>query len=177
MTLQAENSGLKKNLKIYMALGVFALAAIAAQFYFSGSVNGSEKGAEAAWNKRCDKSHKICEITQSVIVKESGARIMEFTIGYPEDANGEARGIMLLPLGILVDRQLMLKIDTGNNYAFNVRQCTKSGCFAYIDVKDELLSAMRKGNKLKISFVTMQGQNVLMELSLKGFTKALKSIR
>ena len=80
---------------ILVAGATFVLAnAFAAGKETKPAADASGK-SEALWTVRCqeeDKTREHCEVFQRLIVKETGARVAEFAIGFPEDkalARGE----------------------------------------------------------------------------------------
>lgn len=132
---------------------------------------------ETGWTKRCqDKDKKQCEIFQLLAVKDSKARVAEFALGFPEEKN-IGRGGVILPLGILLEDGVTLKIDEGKPYLFKVRYCANDGCVAFLKVDDTLLSSLQKGKQITLSMKSATGQNINLVLSLSGFGKALSDIR
>lgn len=142
-----------------------------------------EKAASAPasgdlWTVRCqesDKAKEHCEVFQRLIVKESGARVAEFAIGFPEKKDA-ARGVVVLPLGILLQPGVEMKIDEGKAYAFKVRYCTQAGCFAYVNLDQALLDLMKNGEVARFVFKSADGKDVNLSMPLTGFGKALKEI-
>ena len=63
-----------------------------------------------AWKVRCDDKNEKCEIFQRYVIKETGQRIAEFAVGYPQ-SNQSAVGVVILPLGIKVNQPIQVKID------------------------------------------------------------------
>ena len=102
-------------------------------------------------------------------------RFVEAAIGFPKDKK-TARGIFIAPLGILLQAGMQLQIDDGQVYKFQVRYCDNGGCYGYVDLNDQLLAAMGKGQKLKLKFMTLAQKNMNVEVSLKGFSDAIKEI-
>lgn len=130
------------------------------------------------WTVRCqesDKAKEHCEVFQRLIVKESGARVAEFAIGFPEKKD-LARGVVVLPLGILLQPGVEMKIDEGKAYAFKVRYCTQAGCFAYVNLDKDLLGLMKSGTAARFVFKSADGKDVNLSMPLTGFGKALKEI-
>lgn len=137
----------------------------------------SEEASNAsAWTVRCqEKDSDHCEIFQRLIVQETGVRVAEFAVGFPEGKSA-ARGVMILPLGILLPDGVQMQIDDQPPFKFKVRFCAKDGCFAYLNLNETVLDFMRKGNTAVVTFKTLQGQDMDFPISLKGFTKALADI-
>ena len=134
------------------------------------------------WFERCNKEVDAktprrgnCEIFQRLVHNETGARILEFAVGYPPGKT-DARGIISLPLGILLQKDMHMKVDDLPAFGFKVRYCDPNGCYAYLNMADAVLEKLRKGSKITVSFESVKPQKVEVELSLKGFGKALEKI-
>jgi invasion protein IalB len=110
-----------------------------------------------------------------LIVKDTGQRVVEMAVGFPKDKQN-ARGIVIAPLGILLQPGVQMKIDDREAFKFHVRFCDTAGCFAFIELNDKVLSAMKAGQKIVLIFQSIDGKSVNVELSLKDFAKALAAI-
>lgn len=135
---------------------------------------------ERGWTKRCleqpkgSTAPKNCEVFQRADIKESGLRLAEFAIGFPEekDKKDAVRGVVALPLGILLENGISMKIDDGKPVMFKSRYCTAAGCFSYISVDKALIASMKKGKNIVFQFKTSEGQDVNLIMGLQGFDKA-----
>ncbi|MCK5517838.1 MAG: invasion associated locus B family protein [Alphaproteobacteria bacterium] len=135
---------------------------------------------ERGWVKRCSEESKDCEIFQRIDVKKSSMRIAEFALGFPHKngaKKGNARGVVILPLGILLEKGITMKVDSGLPSVFKISTCTKQGCFLQIDVSKNLIDMMKKGNLVYFIFESADGRKVNLVMSLAGFSKALRSIQ
>jgi invasion protein IalB len=136
---------------------------------------------EKGWELRCpDKStdQKGCEVFKRLETKVSAMRVVEVAIGFPPDKvqKGSARGVIILPLGIMLQSGATMKIDDGKPFAFTSRFCTAAGCFSLINISPALLDTMQKGKKLSLSFKTPDEKDAHVVMDLTGFEKALKKI-
>ena len=147
----------------------------------------SNEVVERGWKQRCPKQNllqklkkKQCEVFQRIDVKESSMRVAEFAVGFPSEKTlekGAARGVVILPLGILLEQGVEMKVDTAKPLAFKSRYCTNAGCFSYLNLSKDLLDFMKKAKTVTFVFKTSEGQNVNLIMSLNGFEKALKGIQ
>jgi invasion protein IalB len=133
------------------------------------------------WFTRCEPAAKEgaakqCEAFQRLMIKESQQRIAEFAVGFGEDKSGAARGVFILPLGILLSEGVQMQIDEGKAFKFNIRYCEVSGCYAFVNLNAEILDMMRKGNKAIVTFQSTKPQTIRIEMSLKGFGKAFDKV-
>lgn len=163
--------------KIVLAVGVVAVMAVAILAVTGGPVS-SQEDTPSSWSVRCDaqregdqKGH--CEVFQRLIVQETGQRVVEFAIGFPQDKDN-ARGVMILPLGISLPEGAQMKIDDGQVFKFNMRYCTVDGCVAFLNMNKVLLDKLRNGKEATITFKTINGQGMDVRMSLSGFTKSLE---
>jgi invasion protein IalB len=139
----------------------------------------------ANWTVRCgekkegDTAPPHCEIFQRLVSKDSGQRVTEFAVGYPDGpgAGRDARGVIVLPLGVVVDEGMDMQIDEGQKFKFRVRYCMAKGCLAFLNLNDNLLSALSGGREALITGKAFNGQDVNIRLSLDGFGEALKKIQ
>ncbi len=172
-----------KYFKPFLILAVLLVAGLTFQVVTSDSVSGEEdKGAESAWNVRCSKGVSpdspkkgSCEAVQKLVVKDTGQRLLEFAIGYAPDQK-DPKGIMLLPLGILLEPGVTMKVDDAAPFKFSPRYCDAGGCAAFLTLNDKILNMFKKGDKAVIAFKAANGSEVNVELSLSGFAKAFKKV-
>ena len=161
---------------LFLSFVAFAIAVMPAGLSFAK--NDKLKDGEA-WTVRCsaeeDDPARECEIFQRLMVKDTGQRVAEFAVGFPEDQDA-ARGVIILPLGILVNEPMQMIIDEDQAFQFKPRYCTNQGCFAFVNINDSLMKILQKGAEATITTKSFTGQNVSVKMSLVGFTKALDKI-
>jgi invasion protein IalB len=136
---------------------------------------------ELGWTKRCpekpkDGSPLKCEVFQRLEVKQTHARVAEFAVGFPKEKD-KALAAVVLPLGILLTQDIVIKIDDGKPMSFKVQYCTNDGCVSFIDLGSDVLEELKKGSSVHFMFKAMNNQNVDLTMGLSGFGKALKEIR
>jgi invasion protein IalB len=167
--------------KFHLFLGIlFALAIAGTQV-----IAAEPAAAEKPWSVRCNKDEKgkeisepkrgNCEIFQRLVVKDTGQRFVEVAIGFPKEKES-ARGIIVVPLGILLQPGMSMKIDGGKEYKFQARYCDNNGCFGYVDLNDALLESLRKGSKLTVSFQALNKKQINVEVTLKDFATSLTQV-
>lgn len=156
-------------------------------FAFGGNgVNGTKSAIAAEteggdgkpvepWTVRCQEEPKYCEIVQRLVMKESGQRFAEIAIGYPPSEK-TARGVMILPLGVLLEDGVKMTIDDGKPYKFNFRYCSADGCVAVVTLNDKVVGQLKKGNQAVLQFKNLKGQNINLPITLKGFTDAISEV-
>lgn len=130
------------------------------------------------WTVRCTAHEKTpdrqCEVYQRLVVAKTGQRVAEFAIGFPKDKQ-EGRGVIVLPLGILLNDGIEMQIDSGQTFKFRPRYCTTDGCFAFIDINQQLLDTLRNSSLVEFSAKAMNGKDVKIRMTLKGMVEAMKA--
>jgi invasion protein IalB len=174
---------MKRNIVIAACLIAAALCATAV---YAAKPDDKKLAAEAkkgqqivdtGWTQRCDKpdDKKTCEVFSRLMIKDSKARVAEMAVGFPPEAK-TARGAVILPLGIMLEPGIAMKIDDGKAYAFKVHSCTEGGCLSYVNLDKDLLADFRKGKTASFIFRSGNGQPMQVQLNLAGLDKALKAI-
>ena len=136
------------------------------------------------WNIKCaevmkpgtEEKIEYCQMFQRLNEQKTGKRFAEILIGYPKEAGGEARGVVILPLGVLLRPGVKMQIDSGKVYEFDFRYCTDIGCVSVIDLSANIINEMKKGNKAAIQFMSAKGMKINLPITLKGFTKAINDL-
>lgn len=132
--------------------------------------------AGSAWNTRCD-DNGYCEMFQRINADEKGtARLAEFAIGFPDGAK-TARGVVVLPLGILVQPGVGMHVDEKDSFKFAINHCSDSGCIGYIDLNDAVLSKLKSGTEASFVFFATNGKKIRIPMSLVGFSKAFGKVK
>lgn len=155
------------------------LLALLALFCVLPLTNNAQAQNPENWTVRCqdlkDSEDQHCEMFQRLVMKDSGQRLLEFAIGIPPGEK-TPRGVVVMPLGILLEPGVQLMVDDTNSFKFDVRFCDNGGCVAYLRLNDAVLNAMRRGNEGKIVFTLQSYQKANIPFSLSGFSKAYSEI-
>lgn len=129
------------------------------------------------WLKVCGKEGdgktEVCSTT-SYITADAGNVVGEVRI-FEARQDKETRRIFeaLIPPGFLIQPGVNLVIDNPKEpVAGRYRICFPNACLTEVQVNDELLNKMKKGNQLTFFAANAQGQWVPAKVSLSGFTKA-----
>ena len=169
-----------KHTAFILALAVFFSGLVA---FFVMPQNGVSAPSDSKWFVRCSESYKegmerrgACEAFQKLMLTETNQRLIEFALSYKDASPDSASGVMILPLGIMLENGVQMKIDDGPAFAFNIRFCNASGCHAYVSLNRKIIDMMRKGDEAIISFESSESKQVQIKMSLQGFSRALEDI-
>ena len=142
--------------------------------FSSGAAQAQMAAESSAWLKRCEE--KNCEIVQRLMSQQNQTRVLEMAIGFPPGEKN-ARGVMVLPLGVDMQQPFTLRIDDGKPVPFKMRYCLSDGCYGFMTLSPEMLTRMKKGQLGVFEFKTFDGQPGRLPLSLDGFTASLEGIQ
>lgn len=130
------------------------------------------------WTKRCnEQGEKYCEIFQRLMIEETNQRLIEFAIGFSKESKNTAQAAIVLPLGVMVAEGIVLKIGDEAPAKADYRLCSQEGCFVVMQLPEDFLTSMRKGEKITVSFLDGSGQQINVDLSLQGFAKKIDELK
>lgn len=130
------------------------------------------------WTMRCEEEGPQagqCEIYQRLVLTDSGRRVSEFAIGFPEGRDS-GRGVIILPLGTVLTDGIAMKIDEGPAFSFRPRYCVPDGCYAFLSLSGQVLDSLKRGYEAEVTFSTIGGQDARLQFSLAGLTAALREM-
>ena len=130
-----------------------------------------------AWQMRCGKNEGgaglACEAFQRLSVAKTGERVVEFAVARPIDKKYPVQAAIILPLGLRT-RNLQFQIDQRPPARFDISYCTIAGCFAFFAFDKDSVASLENGEALNITAQSFQGKNVVIKLSLSGFSTIWK---
>lgn len=169
-------------------LAIVAVIGLSLVLFNGQAVSGQEKTAAAKetpavqraaepWTVRCSSDKpdagRECEVYQRLAVAKTGQRVAEFAVGFPKGKQ-DGRGVIVLPLGILLEDGIIMQIDDGQKFKFKPRYCTNDGCFAFINVSAALIDTLKKGTEVHFGAKALNGKEIKIKMSLKGLSKTLE---
>ena len=131
--------------------------------------------SQPEWTKVCGKeqaaSTEVCYTTRD-FVTDKGQRIAAVAL---YDAKGKgAQKLMrvLVPLGFLVSPGTRITVDKNPPVAGRFSSCLPHGCFVEAPVKDDFVTAIKKGTTLNVSARNPAGKEITFTIPVAGFGKA-----
>ena len=124
------------------------------------------------WLVRCvqREARKLCSLSQQLMDKENRrVAALELAPASP----GGAEGILLLPFGLAVDKQITLEASATVLSALHFRTCLQAGCVVDLKFDTRTLERLNKEETLTVKMTADGGQPFSFNLSLKGFQGAL----
>lgn len=165
-------------------LAIVALMVLSLTSAFTGGVHAQTndvlKATHGAWEVRCIEGTDTCAMSQ-IGSTSDGKRAMLVTVqrvsGVKAEngANVPAALTVQTPLGILIPYGVRMKIDSNKVVPVLLSRCVPAGCISQARMLDEAVGKMKQGSKAVFGFFL--DAEILVEVSLSGFTKAYNSIK
>ena len=124
------------------------------------------------------KPEKACEMQQILEETNSGQAFIRISVIYPRNSKKPVLRI-LTPLGVLLQKGLVLTIDNGKPITLPFAICVGKPPSCIVDgiMEDSIVNAMKRGNAGTLSLSFGNNQSVDAPFSLSGFTKSITSIQ
>jgi invasion protein IalB len=128
------------------------------------------------WTKVCGKdpnaNAEVCYTTRD-FVSDQGQPVLAVAV-YDVKGGPQPQKVVrfLMPLGLLLQPGLRFAVDQGTATAGKYAVCFPNGCFAEAQVKDDFVSAFKKGTNLNVSVQNQAGREVTFAVPAAGFGKA-----
>ena len=120
----------------------------------------------------------ICGLVQTIIDNKTKRQVVGIAVRYAGQGEKKRLGMFVtVPLGIFLGSGIGGKIDTSEQFKFNLITCNQRGCQGATEIKASMLAGLKKGERLIIGFkARADTKTIAVPVSLKGFTAGLKAI-
>lgn len=164
--------------QIGLAMFVVLLALFAAQH--AQAQEGTVKAQHGAWQVVCKApppgaKNPICAAVQAV-TDEANDNI-GLVVQFQKFDSGERMLRVVAPLGVLLLKQLSLKIDDHDFGSVPFFRCHVIGCQAQFVVEDALLQKLKQGKTAIFIIFRTEEAGIGIPISLAGFADALKELK
>ena len=123
------------------------------------------------WQVAC-AADQPCRMSQTVAQPATARAILQARVFKGDDPTL----LISFPLGILLSPGWRYRIDGRANTVLPFEICDAAGCHAGLKLTRELLSALKRGNEMQITFYDAARTPVNPVLSLAGFTNAWEAL-
>ena len=166
-------------IRLFHMIGAFGLLLAVNTVQAEAQTKDVLRDTHGDWEIRCIEGTNNCAMSQ-VGETGDGKRALLVTIQRLKGAkadNGQAVPAAMTvqtPLGILLPYGVRLKIDSDQVVPLPLSRCVPAGCVSQAPMLDEAVNKMKKGSKAVYGFFL--DKEVLVNISLRGFTKAFNSL-
>lgn len=139
------------------------------------------KDTIGAWQIRCVQDGKVCVMAQAGKGKE-GNDVIEIRIRRlsgvkaPDGTEVAAAIQVAAPLGVLLPAGLRMQVDEKKPRGAPFEVCGPSGCVVRQPMTKDFLDELRNGKEAKVTILAVPQTEVVVPISLSGFTKAYNSL-
>jgi invasion protein IalB len=131
------------------------------------------------WVSRCvseaRQSPMECSMEQTAAPTNTGQVLAAVTVRVPTETHQPVMMVQL-PVGLYLPAGLVLQIDESKPQTIPLQTCDLKGCYAGMQINPELLSALKAGKRLTMTFVDVAKHNIAVPLALDNFAETLVKI-
>jgi invasion protein IalB len=132
------------------------------------------------WAARCTSASRDtpleCAIEQNAILTKTGQVLVLVVIRVPGDTRAPLAFVQL-PLGLNLQSGAKFQVDEGKAIDLPIQTCENRGCYASTAVTPELLTALKSGKQLKVSFQDLAKETITVPMPLNDFAAAYEKIK
>lgn len=136
--------------------------------------------APPGWAARCTSTSRDapleCAIEQTAVLSKTGQLIVLVNIRVPSDTHAPV-ALVQLPLGLNLPVGAKLQVDDGKAIDLQIQTCENRGCYASTPIAPELLTALKSGKQLKVSFQNLAKETMTIPMPLADFSAAYDKIK
>ena len=135
---------------------------------------------QPGWAARCTSASREapleCAIEQTAVLSKTGQLIVLVNIRVPTDTRTPV-ALVQLPLGLNLPVGAKLQVDDGKAVDLQIQTCENRGCYASTPIAPDLLTALKSGKELKVSFQNMAKETIAIPMPLADFAAAYDKIK
>jgi invasion protein IalB len=135
---------------------------------------------QPGWAARCSSLSREapleCAMEQTAILSKTGQLIVLVNIRVPSDTHTPV-ALVQLPLGLNLPVGAKLQIDDGKVVDLQIQTCENRGCYASTPIAADLLTALKSGKQLKVSFQNLGNETITIPMPLADFAAAYDKIK
>jgi len=136
--------------------------------------------ASPGWSARCSSASRDapleCAIEQNAILTKTGQVLVVVVVRVPGDTRAPAAFVQL-PLGLNLPNGAKFQVDDGKTADLPIQTCENRGCYANAAITPELLTALKSGKQLKVSFQNLAKETITIPMPLTDFAAAYDKIK
>ena len=146
----------------------------------AASAEGANAPAPPGWIARCSSASRgaplECAIEQNAVLTKTGQLIVLINIRVSADTRTPV-GLVQLPLGLNLPAGAKLQVDEGKASDLQIQTCEARGCYANLQISPEMLTALKSGKQLKVSFQNLAKETIAIPMPLADFAAAYDKIK
>lgn len=137
-------------------------------------------GNSTGWVARCTSASREapleCAMEQTAVLTKTGQLIVLVNIRVPGDTRAPV-ALIQLPLGLNLPVGAKLQVDEGRAVDVAIQTCEARGCYINAPIAADLLSQLRLGKQLKVSFQNLGKETISIPMPLADFATVYDKIK
>nr|WP_245309853.1 invasion associated locus B family protein [Bradyrhizobium jicamae] len=146
----------------------------------AAAAEGANAPTPPGWIARCSSASRgaplECAIEQTAVLTKTGQLIVLINIRVPADTRAPI-ALVQLPLGLNLPAGAKLQVDDGKTSDLQIQTCEARGCYANLQISPEMLTALKSGKQLKVSFQNLAKETIAIPMPLADFAAAYDKIK
>jgi invasion protein IalB len=135
---------------------------------------------QPGWAVRCSSASREapleCAMEQTAVLTKTGQLIVLVNIRVPSDTRVPV-AMVQLPLGLNLPGGAKLQVDDGKTADLQIQTCENRGCYAGAAIAPDVLTALKSGKELKLSFQNLAKETITIPMPLTDFAAAYDKIK
>lgn len=136
--------------------------------------------ASPGWAAHCSSVSREapleCAIEQNAVLTKTGQVVVVVAFRVPGDTRAPV-AVVQLPLGLNLQTGAKFQVDDGKAIDLPIQTCENRGCYASNAVTPELLTALKSGKQLNVSFQNLARETITIPMPLNDFAAAYDKIK
>jgi invasion protein IalB len=132
------------------------------------------------WVARCSSASRDapleCAIEETAVLSKTGQLIILVNIRVPSDTHTPI-ALVQLPLGLNLPAGAKFQVDEGKSVDLQVQTCENRGCYASTVIAPDVLTALKSGKQMKVSFQNLGKETISIPMPLADFAAAYDKIK
>ena len=132
------------------------------------------------WAVRCTSASREapleCAMEETAVLSKTGQLIVLVNIRVPSDTHAPL-AMVQLPLGLNLPAGAKIQVDDGKTVDLQIQTCENRGCYTSTSIAPEMLTALKSGKQLKVSFQDMAKETIAIPIPLADFAAAYDKIK
>ena len=141
---------------------------------------GDASGNNAGWVARCTSASRDapldCAMEQTAVLSKTGQLIVLVNIRGPGDTRAPV-ALIQLPLGLNLPVGAKLQVDDGKAVDVPIQTCEARGCYINAPIAADVLTQLKSGKQLKVSFQNLGKETISIPMPLADFATVYDKIK
>jgi invasion protein IalB len=146
----------------------------------AAAAEGANAPAPPGWMARCSSASRSapleCAIEQTAVLTKTGQLIVLINVRVPAETRAPI-ALVQLPLGLNLPAGAKLQVDDGKTSDLQIQTCEARGCYANLQIAPDVLTALKSGKQLKVSFQNLAKETITIPMPLADFAAAYDKIK